>query len=309
MRTRRLQLLQPLLLRPLLVALLVTGLALTGCEPSNNAGSNDAGSDDAGSDDGGVHDAGSDDAGFHDGDAGATETCDDGVQNQGEDGVDCGGPCSTVCPSAYCTDGVENEGETGIDCGGPCTVPCEFLIRDEIHTFIDDDCGWYFWYDTSRLPPNWYAPANYWNGSLYTRYEILSQPTTEDAGFQFVMWKVLGDELAGAPMTVQGGAGNVGEFSEVLNTYWVEGAGIDLTDSANVWRLGIAVHEPGEGWVACPSWGFPQERWDRRGLWYPMELRFTIVAVAEGAEFSGWSNWVSTPPTDGVSEGPNPNGN
>ena len=25
-------------------------------------------------------------------------TCDDGIKNQGEIGVDCGGPCTTECP-------------------------------------------------------------------------------------------------------------------------------------------------------------------------------------------------------------------
>jgi len=44
-------------------------------------------------------------------------TCADGVQNQGETGIDCGGPCS-ACPS--CNDGIQNQNETGIDCGGVC---------------------------------------------------------------------------------------------------------------------------------------------------------------------------------------------
>ena len=50
----------------------------------------------------------------------ATATCSDGIQNQGETGIDCGGPC-TACAS--CSDGIQNQGETGIDCGGPCS-PC-----------------------------------------------------------------------------------------------------------------------------------------------------------------------------------------
>ncbi len=49
-----------------------------------------------------------------------TGTCSDGMQNQGETGIDCGGPCPP-CPS--CFDGTKNQGETGIDCGGPCP-PC-----------------------------------------------------------------------------------------------------------------------------------------------------------------------------------------
>jgi len=44
-------------------------------------------------------------------------SCSDGIQNQNETGVDCGGPC-TAC--ATCSDGIQNQGETGIDCGGPC---------------------------------------------------------------------------------------------------------------------------------------------------------------------------------------------
>ncbi|MFH1511642.1 MAG: hypothetical protein ABIF10_08185 [Candidatus Woesearchaeota archaeon] len=46
--------------------------------------------------------------------------CYDGVQNQGEDGIDCGGPCQ---PCATCYDKLQNQGESGIDCGGPCD-PC-----------------------------------------------------------------------------------------------------------------------------------------------------------------------------------------
>lgn len=43
------------------------------------------------------------------------ETCSDGIQNQDETGVDCGGEC-TACAS--CTDGIQNGNETGVDCGG-----------------------------------------------------------------------------------------------------------------------------------------------------------------------------------------------
>ena len=51
-----------------------------------------------------------------------TPTCSDGIQNQGETWIDCGGPCP-ACPPATCSDGIQNQGETGVDCGGPCP-PC-----------------------------------------------------------------------------------------------------------------------------------------------------------------------------------------
>lgn len=52
---------------------------------------------------------------------GPAPTCDDGIQNQGEEGIDCGGPCAP-CPT--CDDGIQNGDETGVDCGGSC-APCE----------------------------------------------------------------------------------------------------------------------------------------------------------------------------------------
>ena len=54
---------------------------------------------------------------------GNMETCSDGIQNNGETGVDCGGPNCAACPVDTCTDGIQNNGETGVDCGGPCG-PC-----------------------------------------------------------------------------------------------------------------------------------------------------------------------------------------
>jgi hypothetical protein len=47
-------------------------------------------------------------------------SCDDGIQNGNETGIDCGGDCD---PCASCIDGIQNGNETGIDCGGDC-VEC-----------------------------------------------------------------------------------------------------------------------------------------------------------------------------------------
>ncbi|WP_339707193.1 hypothetical protein [uncultured Kriegella sp.] len=50
-------------------------------------------------------------------------TCNDGIQNQGETGIDCGGPNCQPCGgdvSATCNDGIQNGDETDIDFGGSC---------------------------------------------------------------------------------------------------------------------------------------------------------------------------------------------
>ena len=52
----------------------------------------------------------------------ACATCDDGILNGDETGVDCGGSCAAC---ATCDDGILNGDETGIDCGGPDCEPCQ----------------------------------------------------------------------------------------------------------------------------------------------------------------------------------------
>ncbi len=54
-------------------------------------------------------------------------TCNDGIKNQGERGVDCGGPCEAI--DDCCNNGVKDEGEEGVDCGGVCG-PCEIVEKE-----------------------------------------------------------------------------------------------------------------------------------------------------------------------------------
>jgi hypothetical protein len=55
----------------------------------------------------------------------ALVNCHDGAC---ETGVDCGGPCPPCLPT--CSDGVQNQGETGVDCGGACP-PCPKPVAPE----------------------------------------------------------------------------------------------------------------------------------------------------------------------------------
>ncbi|MBN1503021.1 hypothetical protein JW930_05745 [Candidatus Woesearchaeota archaeon] len=65
-------------------------------------------------------------------------TCSDSIKNQEEEGVDCGGPCG---PCVSCSDGIQNQGEEGVDCGGPCRscASCNDGIRNQGEE--DIDCG------------------------------------------------------------------------------------------------------------------------------------------------------------------------
>jgi len=71
-------------------------------------------------------------------------TCSDGVQNQNETGVDCGGVCTACAVAPTCSDGIRNQNETGVDCGGVCTAcvvapTCNDGIQNQSETGVD--CG------------------------------------------------------------------------------------------------------------------------------------------------------------------------
>lgn len=69
---------------------------------------------------------------------GEEETCSDGIKNQDETEVDCGGTCT---PCATCDDGIKNGDETDVDCGGSCDAcaTCDDGIQNGDETGVD--CG------------------------------------------------------------------------------------------------------------------------------------------------------------------------
>lgn len=72
-------------------------------------------------------------------------SCADGIQNQGETGMDCGGPnCQPCAVAPTCTDGMQNGDETGIDCGGSCPEPCAGGMTGtvEVTANITSDATW-----------------------------------------------------------------------------------------------------------------------------------------------------------------------
>jgi len=66
-------------------------------------------------------------------------TCSDGEKNQDETGVDCGGTICGACPT--CDDNIQNQGERGVDCGGPCSAcpSCTDRIQNQGEGGVD--CG------------------------------------------------------------------------------------------------------------------------------------------------------------------------
>jgi hypothetical protein len=75
-----------------------------------------------------------------------TPTCTDAIKNQGETGLDCGGPNCKSCTTVTCNDRQMNGDEIGIDCGGSKCPACKKTLRSSptkttTTTTSTDDCG------------------------------------------------------------------------------------------------------------------------------------------------------------------------
>jgi hypothetical protein len=94
-------------------------------------------------------------------------TCNDGVQNGGETGVDCGGPCTACAAAPTCSDGIQNQGEQGVDCGGPCVAcptacaPATYQAETMFHsTGGTATGGWNIWSDGYISTNHLFASGN-----------------------------------------------------------------------------------------------------------------------------------------------------
>ncbi len=95
-------------------------------------------------------------------------TCNDGIQNGTETGVDCGGSCPACPVTPTCNDGIQNGTETGVDCGGTCPACPTGGGCDDIdyQTF---ESGWGIWNDGGSDVRRSSSDANYAIGTYCVR--------------------------------------------------------------------------------------------------------------------------------------------
>lgn len=116
-------------------------------------------------------------------------SCDDGIQNGDETGVDCGGPDCAACPT--CDDGIQNGNELGVDCGGPDCAPCPCDGQDVTLTInLDNYPGETTWTITSGGLT--YASGGPYSGANSTATEI---NCLNDGCYEFTIFDSYGDGI------------------------------------------------------------------------------------------------------------------
>lgn len=186
----------------------------------------------------------------------------------------------------------------GTASGPSSNIGPEFVILNEIIEYPNstDNNGFYFFYYNTSMPTNWLSSYDYYNGQVYTRYEILSQASSEPVGLQFGIWQVLPPGTGTLyenmePVRTLNGPGSVVTNNSSPNTWWKYNGGADFTQMDKVWHFGINPYkvDPTQEQIRSENADVWAERFT---YWFPMVVKVTVVAVASGHTFSGWDNYI-----------------
>jgi FG-GAP-like repeat len=175
----------------------------------------------------------------------------------------------------------------------PCSVGAgEFLIFDQVFTFDETVNGFNWFMPPASGPDNWKSPDDYENGQVYTRFEIISQPTNAACKLQFGFWQDGGGRETMSPHCELRGPGVITHHTSPA-TWWE----LDPNKPADFSRVGDIKHCGIIVWSSDPvgyisTYHSNPKVWENRHQYYPMKVRATVVAVSEGGQFSGWDHWV-----------------
>lgn len=137
---------------------------------------------------------------------------------------------------------------------------------------------------------NWKSPVNFADGTIHYRVEIRQQPRAQTMRLQFCVWQDgLRLENCGLQQRLVGNPNTVVTWSQPVKAMWKKnGKSIDWARPRQ--RYGIAIkNAQGKPVSDLVGWNWNGENPD---LWYPLNMRFTVVVVAKGARFSGWQRYT-----------------
>jgi len=134
---------------------------------------------------------------------------------------------------------------------------------------------------------DWTTPANFAEGIMHFRAEVRGIPVNQpDMKLGWCFWQrerenCKGNDVPGVPDTV------VTWEASVKNMWKKNGVPIDWTEPRT--KNGFSVKSSNGPVSDKAGFNWSGENPDE---WYPLDIRFTVVVVAEGETFSGWENYI-----------------
>ncbi len=129
---------------------------------------------------------------------------------------------------------------------------------------------------------------------MHFSVEIFSQRVPQDMRLQFCIWQEEGgDPLAiencGPEEPVSGVPGTTVTWSKKVSNLWMKN-GVPIEWWRPRFRTAVAIkNSDGDPVSDFNDWNWSGED---PAEWYPLDMHFVVVVVADGAVFSGWENYL-----------------
>lgn len=164
----------------------------------------------------------------------------------------------------------------------------EVLVFDWNEELKKSDSGF-----SPNVPPlangNWISPTNFADGTLYYRIELRSMPVPQNKmRLGFCMWQGQDRENCSG-VVFKFVPDTVIYSSTAIDDMWKKDGLPILWDEPRKRASILVKNGKNQPVSAKQGWNWSGEDPDE---WYPMDIRFTVVAVEEGAGFSGWDNYI-----------------
>jgi hypothetical protein len=176
-------------------------------------------------------------------------------------------------------------------------LSCSFTAKSAEFLVMDQEVTWDIYADTAfkwfplggGVPSDWSSPSDYYNGTWYIRYEVLSVATNTPFGMQFGIIQNDTAKLFEQPIQQLQGAGDVIVHGSSPSGWLKSGGGVDFSKVSEIQNLCAVIYD----WNSLLPLNPGESIWSQRTKWFPVNLRITVVAVSSGSTFSGWADYLN----------------
>ncbi|MDO8539472.1 MAG: VCBS repeat-containing protein [Opitutaceae bacterium] len=190
---------------------------------------------------------------------------------------------------------------------GSALSAAEFLVAHGERTFAESDRGFHYYHRAgqpipSTWPQDWRSPENYWEGTWHLRVVLGRTPLGLPITLQPCIWmhdapgvSTTASELESCSTlkVVMDAPGVYTMETRCINEWWHKNKGanaIDISRPQDFKRMGMVLRND-QGCYISPIERLNPKCWDDRAKYLPFDFHLTIVAVSQGAVFSGWESY------------------
>ncbi len=186
------------------------------------------------------------------------------------------------------------------DVDGGQQAPTEILLYDGKNLqFTAADRGFLPLIEPGDVLPldDWTTPYDFYDGEFHIRYVITAPADQVEGKLQVCIWTMGNEDGDGRDFFPESCSDSVShqgvgtyENTNVVPSAWWRNDGVPL-DFSHPERFLIRVVLRGASGCNVTNYNVPGSCWDEWPLYQDMTFSVTIVMVAPGATFSGWSNY------------------